>query len=257
VSEIDSLKSTIDALGQSVSLWNKLMIWSFSVAALFTVLGVAATKMVVFKTEEQSGKQDLMNAAKDRQLALDLRDKDVQIEGARRLAADANKATEDERMSRVELEEKVAWRSLGEHQKNAMTSALEKFSGQLAEGGFLSSDTEAFAFSAEIATVLRASQWRVIPPNPYVMMMKETSLPNTDSPVERIDFGVEVTSTSDPQSDAAAHAVAHELGKLGFDAYFKPTTLRPQSSRIWITVQHRPLGPQGEAKLRPKKAKTQ
>jgi hypothetical protein len=79
VSEIQSLKSAIDALGKSISLWNNLMIWGFSVAAFFTVCGVAATKIALLKTEEQSRKQGLLNAAEDRQLQADLRSKDLQI----------------------------------------------------------------------------------------------------------------------------------------------------------------------------------
>src|ERR1022692_219141 len=79
VSEIQSLKLALDALGQSISLWNRLMIWGFSLAAFFTVCGIAATQMVVFKTEEQSKKQDLLNTAEDRQLQSDLKAKDVEI----------------------------------------------------------------------------------------------------------------------------------------------------------------------------------
>jgi hypothetical protein len=80
VAEIQSLKATIDALGQSISLWNNLMIWGFSLAAFFTICGIAATKIVVQKTEEQSKRQDLLNAVEDRQLRSDLRDKELKIQ---------------------------------------------------------------------------------------------------------------------------------------------------------------------------------
>ena len=192
-------------------------------------------------------------AAQLRQFTNDLKDKDVKIAQANRLAADANKATEDERTARVELEAKVAWRTFSDAQRKDIESNLSRFSGQLAECSFLSSDTEAFAFSSEIAAALRASNWQVVPPKPYVMMMKETTLPNYQSPIEKIDFGVEIVSTSDAPATAAAQAAAEELHRLGFDAYFKPSTQRPQASRVWITVQHRPLGPQGDAKLRVEK----
>src|ERR1700685_1117443 len=89
VSEIQSLKSAIDALGQSISLWNNLMIWGFSLAAFFTVCGIAATKMVVFRTEQQSTKQSFLDAAQDRQLKSDLGDKDVKIAEAQRGAGEA------------------------------------------------------------------------------------------------------------------------------------------------------------------------
>jgi hypothetical protein len=160
------------------------------------------------------------------------------------------KAAEDERLARVELEERVAWRSFSERQQRVIKVGLDRFAGQLAECDFLGGDTEAFSFSSEIATALRTAGWQVIPPNPYVLDMKETSLPNASSPIERIDFGVEVTSTSDAPATAAANAIVKKLCKSGFDARFKPSTQRSQPSRVWIMVQHRPLGPQGEAKLR-------
>jgi len=131
-----------------------------------------------------------------------------------------------------------------------MASKLSPFAGQLADCIFLSGDMEAFSFSSEIASVLREAKWRAIPPSPNVMVLKETSLPTTASPIEKIDFGVELASTSDPEAIAAARAIVEELEHLGFDAHFRPSIERPQASRIWLTVEHRPQGAQGEAKLR-------
>ena len=165
-------------------------------------------------------------------------------------AAKANETAEREKLARIELEEKVSWRTLSKEQRQALISNLSVFAGQLADCSFLSNDMEAFSFSSEIAGALRAAKWRVVPPNPYVTTMKETSLPTTGSPIQHIDFGVEVVSTSDKNGVAAAQGIARELARLGFDAYYAPIPQHPQPSTVWITVQHRPLGPQGEAKLR-------
>jgi hypothetical protein len=161
--------------------------------------------------------------------------------------AEARAAASD--LARVELEAKVAWRTLTKEQQQSLVASLSKFSGQLGECSFLYSDMEAFSFASEIATALRAAKWRVVPPNPYMLEMKETSPFTTASPIGQLDLGIEVVSTPDAKAVAAAGAIVRELGRLGFDVYFNPTTQRPPS-RVWVTVQHRPLGPQGEAKLR-------
>jgi hypothetical protein len=116
VSEIQSLKSAIEALGQSISLWNGLMIWGFSLAAFFTVCGIAATKIVVHKTEEQSIKQGLLNVAEDRQLKSDLRDKDLKIEEAQRSTGEVSNQLEQERQktSRLRIEAAAAVTNLNQ-----------------------------------------------------------------------------------------------------------------------------------------------
>lgn len=189
-------------------------------------------------------------AAQLREFQLEISQSNERSAEANEKAAEANETAERERLARIELQEKVAWRTLDKKQWQALISSLSVFAGQLGECSFLSSDMEAFSFSSEIATALRAAKWRVIPPNPNVVTVKETSLPTTDSSIQHIDFGVEVVSTSDKNGVAAAHAVAEELARLGFDAHYAPTPQHPQPSKVWITVQHRPLGPQGEARLR-------
>jgi hypothetical protein len=257
VSEIEAIKVEIHTLTERARVlsdatdwWNGKMVLSLVLAAVAAVLVVLTTVMALKRAGQTNDVQTDLIRAKDRQLALELRDRDVQIAGAMRLAADANKAPEDERMARAELEANVAWRSLSDSQRNGVRATLARFSGQLVECSFLSSDTEAFSFSADIAATLRLAHWQVIPPNPNVFSLKETSLPTTASPIETIDFGVEVTSTSDTLATSAAHTFVAEFERVGFDAHFKQSTQRPQASRVWIMVQHRPLGPQGEAKLR-------
>ena len=145
-------------------------------------------------------------------------------------AAELEKQVEDERTARVKIEDRVAWRTINDEQRKDMVSRLSRFAPQLAECSFLSSDMEAFSFSADIADSLRAARWKVIPPSPWVETMKETSLPTAASPVERMETGVEVVSTPDSKSTDAARAIADELQRLGFDAVYRTT---PQRARNW------------------------
>ncbi len=85
---------------------------------------VIATRVVVRRTGQLSTTQDLLSAAKDRQLQTDLKAKDLEIEDlkvrsdtaeagiataqanaakATQKAAEANKAAEDERSARITL----------------------------------------------------------------------------------------------------------------------------------------------------------
>jgi len=169
---------------------------------------------------------------------------------ANQSAAEANRTAEQERLERIQLEEKVAWRTFTKEQRHSVIRSMSAFAGQLADCSFLTGDMEAFSFSSEIASALRAAKWQVVPPNPNIFERKETTLPTTASPIQNIDFGVEVKSTPDRKALTAARAAAQELERLGFDASFKSTPQRPQPPQVWIVVDHRPLGPQGEANLR-------
>jgi hypothetical protein len=80
--------------------------------------------------------------------------------------------------------------------------------------------------------------------------MKLITLPTAASQVERLDTGVEVKNTPDVNSLSAARAVVQELRRHGFDAANVASIERAQPPTVWIVVEHRPLGPQGEAKLR-------
>ena len=75
------------------------------------------------------------------------------------------------------------------------------------------------------------------------------TMPNANSPIVRVETGVETMSTSEVDSVAAAKAIAKELQRLGFDAEFSPTKNVLPQPMVWVTVFDRPLGAQGEAKL--------
>jgi hypothetical protein len=129
VSEIQVLKSAVDALGQSVSLWNRLMLWGFSLAAFFTVCGIVATMIVVFKTEEQSRKQELLSAAEDRQLQSDLKSKDVEIGNLTVRAASLTLEAEKLRLQ-LASQQRRADILMEPHNRAVFGNPLKRFRGQ-------------------------------------------------------------------------------------------------------------------------------
>jgi outer membrane murein-binding lipoprotein Lpp len=92
MSEIEALTLRAQVLSQSVDFWNLLMLWGLALAAVAAVFVVVATRVVVTRTGQLTDVQNLLSAAKDRQLKVDLEQKDAEIAAAQRVAAESNKA---------------------------------------------------------------------------------------------------------------------------------------------------------------------
>ncbi len=268
-SEIESLdqedlKSLIKSVGDSSSNWRTRKRWIIGFAGVLALIGIVFEFL-------QDRDSDLKELAQARLSSLQSDASELAIaqanrgtEEARKDAAEANllaksheskiaesnRIAESERLARVRLEEKVAWRSLSEAEQVSLGEELKSFSGQHADCSFLMSDMEAFSFSSDIAAALRNGNWRVIPPSPFMITMMSINPPTTDSPIEKVSTGVAVWNTKDSGSAAAAFALVSELQKRGFDArYLPPPSEVPSIPTVSIIVEHRPEGPQGEAKL--------
>jgi hypothetical protein len=178
-----------------------------------------------------------------------------QIADAERGAEQLRKDAEGERLARVTIEAKVAWRHLTEKQKSEIATSLGDFSNQ--EGGsfwFEAGDTEAAIFASDIAESLKAAHIVVQPPASMVVMRESGKF---GDPIKPPDTGVILQSTKDERSRLLADAIIRELHLLGFDASRRtdpPFDDRPVP-QVWINVEPRPEGPQGEYKLQPAETK--
>ena len=79
VPEIQSLTLRVNALNQSVDWWNTAMVWALVFAALAAVAVVVTTRAPLMRAKELGDVQAELIQAKDRQLTLDLKDKDSKI----------------------------------------------------------------------------------------------------------------------------------------------------------------------------------
>jgi hypothetical protein len=123
MSEIQALTLKIRELSENVDLWNVLMLWGLGVAAAAAVFIVISTRIIVTRSGQLSEAQSSLTAAKDRQLQVDLKAKDVEIDGlkaksqeyeseisgakrdaatATSKAAKANESAEKEHLERLE-----------------------------------------------------------------------------------------------------------------------------------------------------------
>jgi hypothetical protein len=162
-------------------------------------------------------------------------------------AAKANATAEGERLARIRLEEALAWRRLSQQQQDALAASLAHFSVNRAWLIYNANDIEAFGFASDLAHALK--KWNSTEPEP-ILKMSEGPVPvGAQPPPPR---GVVVSTTGEKGNNEAADALVKRLNALGFDASRSPHPLIDQqrpSPTVFVSVELRPEGPQGGAKL--------
>jgi hypothetical protein len=162
-------------------------------------------------------------------------------------AAEAHRMAESERLERIKIEESVAWRRLTKDQQSKLADRLRPFSGESVLLQYNLNDLEADSFALDLASALQLAKWKVFEPL-AVMTMREGPVPlGTNPPLER---GVVVVSTRDKASHNASNTVCDELRRLGFDAVVRPQDDPRSNPMVFLIIEHRPEGAQGEAKVR-------
>jgi len=165
-------------------------------------------------------------------------------------AAQANKEAEDEKIARAKIEAAVAWRQLSEKDKHDIGSALTGFKSLAAASvWFNASSTEAEMFADDIAAALRIGDIVVQPPTGIVEIKGGGKF---GGPINSPLTGVTVQSTNDEGARKFAALLIAELNRRGFDAtrQTNPSFGNGKFPQIWVNVEPRPKGPQGEYKLR-------
>jgi hypothetical protein len=202
---------------------------------------------------EKEAAEDLKTTNIARQKAEEARQKSegfqAQIEKDEIEAARLRKDAEDERLARVKIEAAVGWRSLSDQQERDIGAALASFSPKAgASIWYNGSSTEAEMFAGDIAEALRFGHITTTAPG-GIMEMRQGGKWNGE--IRSTDTGVLLQSTKVPAAIEFAEAVIKELTSRGFDARRQtdpPFEDKPEPV-IWVTVQPRPRGPQGEYKL--------
>jgi hypothetical protein len=240
VSEIHDLEERARTLGQLTDFWNNKMVLALVLAAIAAVLVVWTTVMVLRRQGQKDDAQSELLKAKDRQLVLDLKDKDAKI-------ADAN-------LARVKIEQSIAWRRLTKQQQSGIGSALARFGVQSASLWYGSaSDKEAETFALEIASALHNAHWRVFRPA-VILVLPGSSVP-FDPAMRDLDTGVSLSGPNTAAGNRIVDAIVGELTSRGFDASRMRDPRKPppppDGTNFKIEVNVRPQGPQGEAKLHP------
>lgn len=108
LSEIQSLTDRAESLSQAVDWWNTAMIWALVFAAIAAIVVVATTRRAITSAKQLSSAQEELIRAKDRQLAIDLRDKDAKIADAVRGSSEANLRAEEAKERAMNTGKEVA-----------------------------------------------------------------------------------------------------------------------------------------------------
>jgi hypothetical protein len=108
---------------------------------------------------------------------------------------------------------------------------------------FNQGDIEGSTFASDIASALQEAQWNLIGPPSSLATLGA-------GPVET---GVSIASTGDEVSRNASEILVRELVALGFDVTKSPRIESRPVPMVIVTIEVRPEGAQGEAKLRAQK----
>jgi hypothetical protein len=216
---------------------------------MILILGIAGELLSAVRTSQLSG-QIIANieerAANAEQKAGEANDRATANE---REAAQLRKDAEAEHLARVKIEAAVAWRQLSDKDKRDIGAAVTEFQSLVAASvWFNASSTEAEIFADDIAEALRNGKIIVQPPG-GVMEMRESG--KFGAPIKQPLTGVIVQSTKDNAARQFAASVIAELTRRGFDAAKQtdPPFGEGKFPQIWVNVEPRPKGPQGEYKL--------
>ena len=167
-------------------------------------------------------------------------------------AARLAKEAEDERIARLDLEARVGWRRLGPSVQSEIAAHLGALAGEPALVAYDLNDLEASFFASDIVATLHAAKWDVAE---RVGVLGQPEALNPLEANEHVTTGVLVWCTADERSRRAASALVEQLGSHGFDAVISPDkssllSANPTPTRVVVSVEHKPDGPQGEYKLR-------
>lgn len=164
--------------------------------------------------------------------------------------AQLKKDAEDERLARAKIEAAVGWRSLGDQQKQEIGETLATFSQRAgASIWYNASSTEAEMFADDIAEALRFGHITTTNPGGLVEM-RESGKWNGE--IKSVETGLVIQSTKAPAAIEFAEALIKQLNSRGFDAKRQtdpPFDEKTTEPIIWVNVEPRPKGPQGEYKL--------
>lgn len=222
---------------------NIARIWGLAIAAIAGVISLVAGIT-------QHNLQAVVSAKKDEALRIFQAESQERIALANASAAEANaraaeaiEKAEQERLARVKIEERIAWRRLSKDQQAKIGSQLRRFSGETTSVWFNQGDIEGSTFASDIASALKEAQWNLIGP--------PSSLATLGAGL--VETGIIITSTEDEDSLNASEILVRELIALGFDATKSPRIESRPVAMVIVTIEVRPEGPQGEAKLRAQK----
>jgi hypothetical protein len=154
---------------------------------------------------------------------------------AEKVAAQSRKEAEAEHLARVELEQKLSWRTLSAEQGNRVATTLLPFAGQQFDFETYSSEAECLNFENELYRVVLSGRWALDPNRKWSMLINLV-----------VGIEVNVAESATKSSQDAATALTDALNAEGILAVHKaiPAKDGPNPSIIVIIVGKSPASMQ-------------
>ncbi len=158
--DIQSLAIQADKLDQAVAWWNNINLWVVGFGALIGVAIVASQFFAVTRGKQLSAAQASLNAAKDRQLASDLKLKDVSIAEANERALEAQKRTVEIENENLKILERISPRTIKDSQIIEF-SYLRLLPSKIVRVESSPDNGESYFFAGRIIEILRSEGFLV------------------------------------------------------------------------------------------------
>jgi hypothetical protein len=234
--DIDLLTREAERLGHLVDWWNTAMVVTLVFTALAAAAVLVTTYMGLKRASQKDDVQSQLLKAKDKKLALDLREKDLEIFAAKTQAATAEAET-------LKLRRQTEARRLTGEQKTKLTKLLSAYGGT--HGVAIVSamiDPESSDFADDFDVAIKDAKWETVRilnriSSKYgvaVLTVEGTILPGVKQ------LGDALTSVG----------IEHEVIVLkSDDKSINSTSPAFQAGYLYLVVEHKPLPKSAERKL--------
>ncbi len=235
--------------------------WAIPLAAIGLIIIVAGIVLETYSEGRAAeAETELRNHFSD-QLSI----AETAAGAAQILASNNEEEAAQLRKDAAELEDSISWRKIPLPKRTSLAASLKPYGGQVAWLTYNMNDIEANDFGEEIADVLEAAHWVPTEPEALMKMFEGPVNPGTNRPPRGVII------QSNPASEKAAKALSKELMAAGFDTTLGPTVplghvpgqalgvdvtsasagnFALNRPLVYISIEPRPNGPQGDAKLR-------
>ncbi len=183
------------SLESSASLWDAISFWFVAVGAALAFVGAVAS-VPARRTNRRLAREKEEIARREKHST------DRAIAEANARAAEANQKAEEERLARIQIEQRLAPRILGNADLEDLLRQLSKFAGQAIDVFAYDQNREVVGIASPLIAALKAARWSVL---------VETGAEG------RVVSGmlVEVSSDASPASHDAANALVSALRSKG------------------------------------------
>jgi hypothetical protein len=203
---------------------------------LLTALGACAGYSTYYFTDQISMERQRIAKDKEDELERFKAEKDAEIRSAIARAAEANKIAETERLERIKIEEKLAWRSLSADQQQQIISKLVRFRGAPFQVRVFQ-EPEALRFMNQMLDILHSANWTQLP---IVAAMEITTKYGTVGISLGAGVSIYVDASHESDLGPAGKALAAALAKQRIASEYKIINIERQPDRIHVAIGKKP-----------------